>query len=129
MTIKEYTKYISDEEIEISGHVCYMNARDVSDMEFEFERYKNRRGKTYERSVYKLPTFRDFFNLYFQVVSGEFYTTPDMFVCTNYKVRDRLSKYLKKLEYHDTMRQSYCSVIDGDGLLGTRGVLIEYGNY
>lgn len=90
---------------------CKLNNSDVDAVLKSYEEYLHCEGKIYSRMLSKYPNVHQFIDFTFGEPLDDFgYLTPSIYICTRKSVADKFMKLLKKLEYHNTYHQSYCSV-------------------
>lgn len=126
--MKKYNTAAIIDGYEEEFFVCELTADDVAEAENEFAHYMQSNGKTYDLDTNKCPKVRSFFKLYFGECEGdaygEYWTTPNRYICTNKNVADRFMNLARQLAYHDRYNQTFCSV-EQDGEI----IDISYGDY
>ena len=109
--------------------ICELTSFDVVETQEEYRRYMNKSGRIYERDIYKNPSPRSFFELYFgledcDIYVGETYETPSRYILPDKDVAKEFFNMAKSLKYHDRFNQTYCDVE-----LNGNFVDVDYGNY
>lgn len=126
--MKKYNATAIIDGYEEEFFVCELTAYDVAEAENEFAHYMQSNGKTYDLDTNKRPNIRNFFKLYFGECEGdaygEYWPTPNRYICPNKDVADRFMNLTRQLAYHDRYNQTFCSV-EQDGEI----IDISYGDY
>lgn len=101
------------------GYVCNITSADIAKAKGEFSKYKSKVGEIYKIDPNKMPEFSHFCAIFFgkeydwsdDLQYTDFpYTIPDLFICTNKSVAENLFNFLKPLEFHDRIQQTYRTI-------------------
>jgi len=95
--------YRDEKEIQDFNIAIFSNSEAEKALK-EFEKFKQRKGKTWERGIDDSMTHTShFINLYFGEWDGYYYLNFDGFKGTNKNVTDKLKTLFSIIQYHDTM--------------------------
>lgn len=108
--------YVEENDGMYNEIICKVSTKVLERAKKEFNLYLSQKGETYELDTHKNGNLRRFCKFFFGKFDEDFYygygeiESPTVYLCTNYKVAEKLYQFLKPLEYFDVIAKHGCCV-------------------